>query len=83
MNEQEEQAYCDGQRSAWSGLLGECLKQLGYHDDPDALKLRWIMEREAAIVQLRMVCRDHGDNDWKPDLHLGDIIEKHLANHLG
>jgi len=31
---------------------------------------------------LRMVCDDHGDNDWSNELHLADVVEKHLANHL-
>jgi hypothetical protein len=25
----------------------------------------------------------HGDNDWPDDLHLADVIDKHLARHLG
>ena len=25
---------------------------------------------------------NNNDNDWKDDLHLGDVIDKHLADHL-
>ena len=40
-------------------------------------------ERASVIALLRRVCEVHGDNDWPDDLHLGDVIEKHLARHLG
>lgn len=29
--------------------------------------------------QLRIECGDLGDNDWPDNLHLSDVIEKHLA----
>jgi hypothetical protein len=41
-----------------------------------------VAEREAAIASLRSVCHLHGDNNWDTDLHMADIINKHLANHL-
>jgi hypothetical protein len=34
------------------------------------------------VKVLRQVCEQHGDNDWPDDLHLADIIEKHLWRHL-
>lgn len=58
-------------------MLRECLRQLGYKSD-EGSKVGWISEREAAIAMLRQVCERYGDNDWPDDLHLGDIIEKHL-----
>jgi hypothetical protein len=39
-------------------------------------------QRLDAIAQLRSICADFGDNDWDDDLHLGDVIEKHLGKHL-
>ena len=39
-------------------------------------------ERVSVVAILREVCRDYGDNDWADDLHLYDVIEKHLARHL-
>ncbi len=77
----DETSYLQGQRAVWVSLLGECLKNLGYRS-PEAGGSSWILEREAAIAQLRTICADHGDNDWDENLHLGDIIEKHLARHL-
>jgi hypothetical protein len=39
-------------------------------------------ERADTLLQLREVCGDFGDNDWPNELHLGDVIDKHLARHL-
>lgn len=39
-------------------------------------------ERQEAIVILRSLCEEFGDNDWGDDLHLADIIDKHLRRHL-
>lgn len=39
-------------------------------------------ERDATVKMLRDVCADFGDNDWADELHLADVIEKHLARHL-
>lgn len=39
-------------------------------------------ERDEAIRILRDVCEEFGDNDWDNDLHLADIIEKHLHRNL-
>lgn len=81
MNEQEEKAYIEGQRSAWVSLLRMALKELGY-ESPESQQSRWVLEREAAIAQLRITCRDFGDNDWPDDLHLADVIDKHLDRRL-
>ena len=81
MNEKEKQAYIQGGRMAWSTILRECLRNLGY-DDPEAIEASWVIEREATIAALRSVCGDFGDNDWEETLILADVIEKHLARHL-
>jgi len=62
-------------------MLQECLKHLGY-DGSEAEKVRWIVEREAAISALRTVCAEVDDNGWPDDLHLSDIIENHVAPHI-
>jgi len=79
MTEAEERIWERGNRAAWSRVLGQCLSELG-HKNPDAAKL--IRERELVIAALRSLCEDFGDNDWDEDLHLADVVEKHLANHL-
>ena len=81
MNEKQEQSYIQGSRAAWTTMLRSCLANLGI-DGSEADRTRWILEREAAIAALRRVCRKHGDNNWDEDLHLADIIEKHLGRYL-
>lgn len=76
-----ERDYEQGSRAAWTYLLGECLRQLGY-ETRAVKRVAWIAEREAAIAALRGVCGRFGDNDWTNDLHLADIIEKHLRDRL-
>lgn len=76
-----EDDYERGSRAAWAAMLGECLRQLGY-DDPEFQKAAWIKEREEAVAALRDACEHHGDNDWPAELHLADVVEKHLIRHL-
>lgn len=81
MNDAEELAYERGERAAWASLLRTCLHELGY--DAEATKQHgWITEREEAIAHLRGLCEEFGDNDWEERLHLADIIERHLGDHL-
>ena len=72
--------YTRGTRHVWLSLLRQCLRELGYDKAPVPGAL--IVEREEAIQALRDVCEDHGDNDWTEDLHLADVIHKHLGRHL-
>lgn len=60
--------------SMMRALLTECFGIT----DPTVDTARLISERQAAIQALRELCEDHGDNDWPDDLHLADIINKHL-----
>lgn len=73
-------SFVSGQRTAWMSLLSRCLKELSINEDISKEAL--ILEREDAIQALRSLCADHGDNDWEEDLHLADVINKHLGNHL-
>jgi hypothetical protein len=71
--------YEQGTRAAWRTVLAHCVKNL--NDAPlDAEHL--LLEREATVNMLRTVCERFGDNDWTPQLHLADVIEKHLLRHL-
>lgn len=82
MTESEEQAYLRGERAAWRNLLADAVKHLGY-DTEDGKLAALLSEREQVVEALRQVCEDHGDNDWGAELHLADVIEKHLRRHLG
>lgn len=81
MNEKQEKIYCEGSRAAWLLMLQTCLSNLGY-DSPEANAQKYILEREATISKLRVLCRDYGDNDWDDNLFLPDIIDKHLERYL-
>jgi len=73
----KELAYTEGSRLAWTTMLRECIRHLGY-ENPDVKKIGWIVEREEAIRELRQICEEFGDLDWENDLHLSDIIAKHI-----
>lgn len=77
-----EQWYLRGQKNGWIRILDLAIHQLGYEGDKDAKIAELILEREYAIAQLRIACRDFGDNHWSDHLHLADIIEKHLVRHI-
>jgi hypothetical protein len=77
----EEQAYLDGSKHAWLAVLEMCLSRIGYTATETA-HANWISERADAVLTLRSICAEFGDNDWPDDLHLTDIIEKHLVPYL-
>ncbi len=76
--EEYERAYVEGSRVAWRSILRQALSELG-RDSEEWDKTRWLVEREEAISALRRLCEQLGDTDWPDDLHLADIIEKHVA----
>lgn len=78
--EPEEIPYTMGYQMAWSHMLQECLKRVASPDDKTAASLA--KERFETLVKLRELCRDFGDNDWTDNLHLADVVEKHLGKHL-
>jgi hypothetical protein len=83
MTPSEEDAYELGRRAACVRLLADLLRQLGYDlADPEIHRAALIREREETIAQLRDVCEEYGDNEWSEELHLGDVVEKHLYRHL-
>lgn len=82
MKEHEERIYDQGIKQAYTNILLQCLRGLGVDDPTEAKRLVWVAERQAAISILRDLCAEFGDNDWSDDLHLANIIERHLANYL-
>lgn len=74
-------AYTEGYRLALRQHLMLGLAHLGY-EGAEKKALQWVVEREQAIGQLRALCKEFGDNDWDEQLHLADVIEKHLGKHL-
>ena len=79
MNKKEERAYEQGRREVYADIIRSAIRGLGYEGRPlESL----VAEREAAISALRNLCAKHGDNEWSNNLHLADIIEKHIGRHL-
>lgn len=77
----DETSYVEGARAVWRQILQQAMRELG-RDAPEWNVARLLAEREEAVSKLRQVCAAHGDNDWPEELHLGDVIEKHLWRHL-
>lgn len=80
--DEDERQFVRGQRAVWVSLLSQSLKELGYEITSQSLVGSLIKEREQAIQTLRQACDEFGDNEWSENLHLSDIISKHLTNHL-
>lgn len=79
MNAKEEQAWQRGRKSAFRSIVGEAAREMTGKGMKLAAAMMQLHDTREA---LRRVCEDHGDNDWSDDLHLADVIEKHLARHL-
>jgi len=79
-----EVAYLMGSRSAHTMMLSAILTGLGYDSNEDPLITvgRLVSEREATVAILRKACLEFGDNDWSDQLHLRDVIDKHLLPYL-
>ena len=77
----KDKAYEKGSRMAWLSMLGQCLIHLGV-DDPEMQHAALIAERKLTILALRNVCAEFGDNEWEDNLHLADVVEKHLHRNL-
>jgi len=80
--EKTESSYIAGSNRVWLTLLKQCLRELGYDALGDEKLAQLITEREEALLALRRACAEHGDLEWPDELHLADVIEKHLVRHL-
>lgn len=79
--ERSELHWTRGYRTAMTGILENAMSALGY-DDELVKSVKWATERERTIAALRVICAKYGDNDWPDNLHLADVIEKHLHRNL-
>lgn len=75
-----EERYAQGQHMMALSIIQTCTMYLHNSSELTIVQLR--MERARAIETLRYVCEAFGDNDWEDNLHLSDIIEKHLGDNL-
>jgi predicted secreted protein len=79
MTEAEEAAYVLGRKAMARDVLAWAIQELG-PEAPDVARMA--AERADVVAYLRTACADHGDNQWSDDLHLRDVIEKHLVRHI-
>lgn len=76
----KEQSYLLGRQQLLVGQLGDILRELSPMQD---VSKEWLIkERAETIIALRSICEDHGDNDWEDNLHLADVVHKHLGDYL-
>jgi hypothetical protein len=75
----DEKAYERGCQQVWTQILRLALRNLpGLDKTVEA----HVIERAEIVAMLRTVCERFGDNEWEDDLHLADVIDKHLLRHL-
>ena len=79
MNEKEEKLYIQGETEALKKMITHCQTKLQAFGVELSSDEKFSHERIEAIGLLRMLCDEMGDNDWEDDLHLSDIIQKHLV----
>ncbi len=80
--EQEEQIYMQGESYSYKNIIRKCQAELRGLGIDLKTKEEFSEERIETIQILRRLCLEHGDNDWDDDLHLADIIDKHLRRYL-
>lgn len=83
ITEAREQGYLAGVRSANLNALRHVLSEMRCNGDDAEAKLHaWRLERGEIVALLRRVCAEHGDLEWEDDLHLVDVLDKHLFRHM-
>ncbi len=73
----DERSYQQGSQGVWQQLLSLALQNLsgtGEH----LSRTEMMQERTMVVQTLRSICEEYGDNDWDDDLHLTDVLNKHL-----
>jgi hypothetical protein len=77
--DETERAYVTGHRRALIDMFGHFARSLhggevNLHRRLAALEA----ERLEAVTALRALCDVLGDNEWSDDLHLADVVNKHV-----
>lgn len=75
----DEASYIQGSNAAWRRILAEAIRELG---PMEGTAERWRVERADIVAALREICEDHGDNNWPDNLHIADVLRKHLQPYL-
>jgi len=81
MTDGEEKAYTEGTRAAWSRILTLAAAELGA-DTSDGRLAALLAERAAVVAKLWEICAGYGSTDWPDDMHLPNVLERHLRRHI-
>jgi len=86
-DEAHEKGYIEGRRRTAINQLSHALREIlgvDLAEDKSAIVIaRLVLERQEAIQTIRRACRDNDIEDsFSDNLHLSDIIEKHLLRGL-
>lgn len=76
-----EEAYMRGRKEMAMSIVRRLMPDLELAGDAATCAALSIQIVDAKSM-LRTICDSHGDNDWEDDLHLVDILGKHLHDHL-
>lgn len=80
LDEIKSDAFTDGQRSVWRSLVQQGLCHL---EGNEKTRTELLAERADAIRELKSLCEELGlPIEWEDDLHMADIIEKHIYRPL-
>lgn len=78
----EDKAEIKGKIKAFKIMIFDCQRALSGLGAKLKTRHEFDSERSEVIDRLRDHCANHGDNDWADDLHIADIIDKHLMNYI-
>lgn len=77
-----EESYNEGKRRALINLARHLCRELADCEQDPSIHRRVLAleaERLEVVSCLRRLCAEYGDNDWPDDLHIVDVIERHVA----
>jgi hypothetical protein len=80
-DDRSERDWTAGHRAALTSMLGRIVRDLA-GDGAVVTREALLIEREEAVAMLRQLCERLGCNTWGDDLHLADVIDKHLWRRL-
>jgi hypothetical protein len=82
VTEDQEKYFILGKGKAFKKIIIDCQNALAGLGIKLKTKDEFDQERIDIIDTLRSVCGEIGDNDWDDDLHISDIINKHLVCYI-
>ena len=78
MNEAQTKLYIEGETNALKEIIVNCQHKLRGLGVELKTSEQFSPERVDIIKTLRSLCDEHGNNDWDENLHISDILNKHL-----